>query len=47
MLLGKFNPDEIFFEINDLAFFHKIVHENVPISLPDYIEPYTGQGRLR
>ena len=47
MLPGKFNPYENFFDINNLAFFHKIVYENVPISLPGYIEPYTGQGRLR
>ena len=47
MLSSKFNPDENFFDINDHAFFHKIVNENVPISLPDYIEPYTGQGRLQ
>ena len=46
MLSGKFNPDENFFDINDLAFFHKIVYEDVPVSLPDYMEPYTGQGRL-
>ena len=40
-------PMKIFFDINDLTFFHKIIYESVPISLPDYIEPYTGQGRLR
>ena len=38
---------KIFFDINDLTFFHKIVYENVPILLPEYIKPYTGQGRLR
>ena len=40
-------PMKIFFDINDLLFFHKIVHGNVPILLPEYIEPYKGQGRLR
>ena len=40
-------PMKIFFDINDLTFLHKIIYESVPISLPDYIEPYTGQGRLR
>ena len=44
---ANLTPLKIFFDINDLAFFHKIVYENVPVSLPDYIEPYTGQGRLR
>ena len=44
---ANLTPMKIFFDINDLAFFHKIVYKNVPISLPDYIEPYTGQGRLR
>ena len=44
---ANLTPMKIFFDINDLAFFHKIVYENVPVSLPDYIEPYTGQGRLR
>ena len=40
-------PMKVFFDINDITFFHKIVNENVPISLPEYIELYTGQGRLR
>ena len=38
---------KIFFDINDLSFFHKIVHGKVPILLPEYIEPYKGQRRLR
>ena len=44
---ANLTPMKIFFDINDLTFFHKIVHENVPILLPEYIKPYTGQGRLR
>ena len=36
-----------FFDINDLVFFHKIVYNLVPFSLPNFIHPYTGQGRLR
>ena len=36
-----------FFDINDLVFFHKIVNNTIPFSLPDYIKPYSGQGRLR
>ena len=34
-------------KINDLVFFHKIVYNLVPFSLPNFIQPYTGQGRLR
>ena len=44
---ANLTPMKIFFDINDLSFFHKIVHGNVPILLPEYIEPYKGQGRLR
>ena len=34
-------------DINDLVFFHKIVNNKIPFSLPDYIKPYSGKGRLR
>ena len=44
---ANLTPMKIFFDINDLTFFHKIVYENVPILLPEYIKPYSGQGRLR
>ena len=44
---ANLTPMKIFFDINDLTFFHKIVYENVPILLPEYIKPYTVQGRLR
>ena len=37
----------IFFDIRDLILFHKIVYERAPISLPTFIKPYTGFGRLR
>ena len=44
---ANLTPMKVFFDINDLSFFHKIVHGKVPILLPEYIEPYKGQGRLR
>ena len=44
---ANLTPMKIFFDINDLSFFHKIVHGKVPILLPEYIELYKGQGRLR
>ena len=44
---ANLTPMKIFFDINDLTFFHKIVYENVPILLPEYIELYRGQGRFR
>ena len=44
---ANLTPMKIFFDINDLTFFHKIVYKNVPILLPEYIELYRGQGRLR
>ena len=36
-----------FFDINDLVFFHKIVNNKIPFSLPDYIKPYSRKGCLR
>ena len=44
---ANLTPMKVFFDINDLSFFHKIVHGKVPILLPEYIELYKGQGRLR
>ena len=35
------------FELNDLLFFHKIVHEHLPFKLPHYIVRYNGSSRLR
>ena len=43
----KIMPMLAFFDINDLVFFHKIVNNTIPFSLPDYIKSYSGQGRLR
>ena len=43
----KITPISIFFDIRDLILFYKIVYERVPISLPTFIKPYTGFGRLR
>ena len=40
-------PMKIFFDMNDLTFFHKTIYESIPISLSEYTELYTGQGRLR
>ena len=36
-----------FFDINDLVLFHKIIYERVPVSLPNFIQRYSGAGRLR
>ena len=36
-----------FFDLRDLVLFHKIDYESVPISLPTFVRPYTGPGRLR
>ena len=36
-----------FFDINDLVLFHKIIYERVPVSLPNFIQRYSGTGRLR
>ena len=35
------------FDLNDLILFHKIVFENTPIKLPDYISKFDGMSRLR
>ena len=43
----KIIPMMAFFDINDLVLFHKIVYNLVPFSLPNFIQPYTVQGRLR
>ena len=33
--------------VGDLCFFHKIVHDYVPIKLPNYVIKYRGNSRLR
>ena len=35
------------FDLGDLCFFHKIVHDYVPIKLPNYVIKYRGNSRLR
>ena len=35
------------FELNDLVFFHKKVHEHLPFKMPHYIIRYNGSSRLR
>ena len=43
----QLSPMKRFFDINDLSCFHKIVYGQIPINLPEYIQPYNGQSRLR
>ena len=40
-------PLQQHFDLNDLLFFHKIVYNIIPVSLPNYISPYNGVSRLR
>ena len=35
------------FDLNDLLFFHKVINNLVPISLPQYLSFYQGGSRLR
>ena len=44
---SKIIPMSAFFDLRDLVLFHKIVYESVPISLPTFVRPYSGPGRLR
>ena len=41
------SPMKIFFDTNDLTYFHKIINNQIPLNIPEYIKPYTGQSRLR
>ena len=41
------SPMKVFFDINDLIYFHKIINNQIPLNIPKYIQPYTGQSRLR
>ena len=43
----KIIPMSAFFDLRDLVLFHKIVYKSVPISLPTFVRPYSGPGRLR
>ena len=40
-------PMTMRFDLCDLVLFHKIVHELIPIKLPEYILRYSGSSRLR
>ena len=40
-------PLQQLFDLNDLLFFHKIVYNIIPVSLPNYISPYDGVSRQR
>ena len=40
-------PLDLHFKLNDLLFFHKVIHNTIPVSLPEYIKKYTGNSRLR
>ena len=40
-------PMTVRFDLCDLVLFHKIVHELIPIKLPEYILRYNGSSRLR
>ena len=35
-------PLQQHFDLNDLLFFHKIIYDIIPVSLPSYISPYDG-----
>ena len=39
-------PLQLRFELNDLVFFYKITYELIPVSLPAYISPYSGDSKL-
>ena len=40
-------PLQLHFELNDLVFFYKIIYELIPVTLPAYISPYSGDSKLR
>ena len=35
------------FDLNDLLYFHKVINDLVPVSLPSYLSFYDGSSRLR
>ena len=43
----KILPMSLRFQLNDLILFHKIVYGYIPISLPDYLQWFDGNSRLR
>ena len=40
-------PLSLRFTLNDLIFFHKIVNNIIPVSLPEYLTFFNGNTRLR
>ncbi len=40
-------PMALKFDLNDLIFFHKVLHELVPVRLPDYLHLFDGNTILR
>ena len=42
-------PLQLYFELNDLVFFYKIIYNYklMPVSLPAYISPYNGDSTSR
>ena len=40
-------PMNMRFDLSDLVLFHKIVHQLIPMKIPEYISRYTGSSRLR
>ena len=38
---------ELKFDLNDLVFFHKVLHDLVPVSMPNYLNLFDGNTRLR
>ena len=40
-------PLSLKFDLNDLIFFHKVINNLVPVSLPEYLSFYQGGSRLR
>ena len=35
------------FTFNDMNLFHKVVYKIIPVTMPDYLTPYSGDSRLR
>ena len=40
-------PLSLRFDLNDLLFFHKVINDLVPLTLPEYLTFYEGGSRLR
>ena len=35
------------FMFNDMNLFYKVVYKIIPVTMPDYLTPYSGDSRLR